>query len=173
MLTVYLNSPQGPSTVTGASSVPDEAAWVDLNRPSASEETIVEAALKVDIPTREELYEIEASSRLFKEGDAIFMTATVITNADTAMPESAAVTFILVGQRLVTLRYGPSVAFTNFVQRLQREPAMLASGELVLAGLLEAIIDRIWKRYRGKSSAGPRRPRLSSRRRNCATYSDA
>ena len=143
MLNIYLNQPQGVTTVTSASEVPADAVWIDLNKPTTNEEAAIEAALKVDIPTREELYEIEASSRLFKEGDAIFMTASVISNADTAQPESSVVTFILVGQRLVTLRYFVSQAFTNFTQRLQREPGLAESGASVLVGLLESVVDRI------------------------------
>lgn len=42
--------------------VPPEAVWLDLIEPTAEEEAAVEAALGIDIPTREELAEIEASS---------------------------------------------------------------------------------------------------------------
>ncbi len=142
MITLYGNSPDGLTITSDATQLTADVVWVDLLKPSNSEETVVESTLKVDIPTREELYEIEASSRFFKEGNAVFMTVNVISNADTAQPESAAITFVLVEQCLVTLRYSASQAFNNLVYRLHREPSVGASGESVLTGLLEAIVDR-------------------------------
>ena len=44
--------------------VPPDAVWIDLHDPTHEEEAAVEAFLRIDIPTREELAEIEASSRL-------------------------------------------------------------------------------------------------------------
>ena len=49
--------------------VPDGVVWLDLVAPSFEEEAAVEAALSIDIPTREELAEIEASSRLYQEDE--------------------------------------------------------------------------------------------------------
>jgi magnesium transporter len=71
------------------------------------------------------------------------MTATVMTRTETAMPEAGAVTFILVGDCLVTLRYTEPQPLTAFAQRAQRQLAMRQSGEMVLVGLLEAVVDRI------------------------------
>ena len=58
-----------------------KAVWIDLVDPSHDEEQAVEAALGIDIPTRGELEEIEASSRLYQEvggheGRAIFLIQT-------------------------------------------------------------------------------------------------
>ena len=51
--------------------VPDDAVSgsISSSRPT-TEESTVEEALKIDIPTREELAEIEASSRLYQEDGA-------------------------------------------------------------------------------------------------------
>ncbi len=57
--------------------VPEGVVWLDMVEPSAEEEKAVEAALQIDIPTREELAEIEASSRLYQEDGAAFMTANL------------------------------------------------------------------------------------------------
>ena len=58
--------------------VPEGVVWIDMVEPTFDEEKIVEASLKIDIPTREELAEIEASSRLYQEDGAAFMTANLI-----------------------------------------------------------------------------------------------
>lgn len=118
--------------------------WFDLVNPSSAEEVAVEAALGIDIPVREQLAEIEASSRLYVEGRAAFMTATLIVRADQDKSEMDPVTFILTGSRLVTVRYCEPKAFEMFVTRCHRDADQCpASGEAALVGLLEAIVDRL------------------------------
>ena len=61
---------------------PDEFLWADLFEPTAEEEKAVESLLTVDVPTRDEMKEIETSSRLYEENGAVYMTATVGTKLD-------------------------------------------------------------------------------------------
>ena len=122
----------------------DDLVWIDLLNPDSAEEIAVEAALGIDIPVREQLAEIEASSRLYVEGRAAFMTATIIVRADQDKPEMDPVTFILTGNRLVTVRYCEPKAFELFVNRGRRDADQCPmSGEAALVGLLEAIVDRL------------------------------
>ncbi|MDX1606979.1 MAG: magnesium transporter CorA family protein, partial [Candidatus Competibacterales bacterium] len=93
-------------------------------------------------PTREEMEEIEVSSRLYQEDGALFMTAMILSRADTDDPRSTAVTFILSDARLVTLRHDEPRSFRLFAARAQRYQSDMRRGELVLTGLLEAIVDR-------------------------------
>ena len=58
--------------------IPPGTVWIDLVEPSHSEEAAAEETLGIDIQTREELAEIEASSRLYAEGGSLYMTATII-----------------------------------------------------------------------------------------------
>ena len=59
-----------------------QAVWVDLHNPTREEEAATEAALGIGIPLREEMEEIEISSRLYFEDGAVFMTATLPANTD-------------------------------------------------------------------------------------------
>ncbi len=122
---------------------PDKIIWYDLVEPSADEEKSVEATLKIDIPTREELAEIEASSRLYQEDGAAFMTATLIRRGENDRPESSAVTFIIKGNQLITVRYHHPQAFPVYVNRaMKTQTGNDMSGWAVLVSLLEAVIDR-------------------------------
>lgn len=143
MLKVYVNDGTGPrpAELAEGAPAPAQAIWFDLLEPTPDEKALVQTATGLDIPTREEMQEIEASSRLYREANALFMTATILWKTDTEHPESAAVTFILTGDRLVTLRYADPRAFAAYAARLQRAGAG-AGGTTVLAGLLEALIDR-------------------------------
>jgi magnesium transporter len=124
-------------------SLPAEAVWLDLVAPTDDEEHRVESLLGVEVPTREEMQEIELSSRLYEENGALYMTDTVVSKAETEHPEASAVTFILAGDRLVTVRYAEPQSFTLFAARCQRSPGPYGRGDAVLTGLLDALIDRM------------------------------
>jgi magnesium transporter len=62
--------------------------------------------------------------------------------SDTDMPKTTAVTFILAGHRLVTVRYDEPKPFTLVEHKLARSCMPAISGEMVLMELLDAVIDR-------------------------------
>ena len=122
--------------------VPPDSVWLDLVEPTAEEEAVVEAALGIDIPTREELAEIEVSSRLYQEEGAAFMTANLIRRGDNDEPESSPVTFIIHGNILTTIRYHHPQAFPAYVKRAMRPQTTAMTGWGILISLLEAVVDR-------------------------------
>ena len=122
--------------------MPPDAVWIDLSHPTRAEELAMEAALGVNLPTREEMAEIEVSSRLYQDKGATFMIATLLTNSEED-PRAVPVTFVLVRDKLVTIRYDEPRAFSAFIAQLERQPHPEHSGSHVFMGLLEAIIDRI------------------------------
>src|SRR3978361_2120923 len=85
--------------------LPDNAVWIDLVKPTAEEDHAVERLAGIAVPTREDMQEIEISSRLYVENGARYMTASLMCAADTPSPRITPVTFILSGHRLVTVRY--------------------------------------------------------------------
>ena len=96
----------------------------------------------IAVPTREDMQEIEISSRLYIENGARYMTATLMCQSDTDMPRTTAVTFILAGHRLVTVRYDTPKPFPLVENKLARSCAPGITGEMVLMELLDAVIDR-------------------------------
>lgn len=145
MLNVFVPRPHGlvcAEREPGAPFPPDTV-WIDLREPTPEEELFVENALGIDVPTREEMREIEASNRFYEENGGLYMTATLVTKLDTDLPERTQVTFILTGSKLVTNRYTDPLPFRRFIAYAARHTAVATSGALVLAGLLEAIVNRI------------------------------
>ena len=145
MITAYVASAGGLQRLTlpSGAAIPENAIWLDLLEPSLEEETRVEKALGQDVPTREEMQEIEVSSRLYTAGEASFMTATVLSQTDTATPQSSAITFILTRRCLVSLRYADPKPFALFANRICKQAGLGSSSEIVLVGLLEAVVDRL------------------------------
>ncbi len=125
-----------------AQPIGDSTVWIDLLNPTAEEEKLVEAELKIDIPTREELQEIEASSQLYQEDGAHFMTATLLIQINSPRPVSTTVTFVLASARLVTIRYAEPYSFQMFAGRAIRGQIECSNAAATLVGLLEIIIDR-------------------------------
>ena len=122
--------------------MPPDTLWVDLINPSREEDLAVEKALGLSIPTREEMAELEASSRVYRENGATYATADLITHGDDALPGLEPVTFVLTDGPLVTIRYTDPRPFALLIDKLQREPALCTSGTEMFLNLMEAIIDR-------------------------------
>src|ERR671936_920396 len=122
--------------------LPESAVWIDLIKPTPEEDKAVERLAGIAIPTREDMQEIEISSRLYIENGARYMTATLMCHSDTDMPRTTAVTFILGDHRLVTVRYDLPKPFALVEAKLARSCTPSITGEMVLMELLDAVIDR-------------------------------
>ncbi len=130
------------AVIEDLTALPESAVWIDLVNPSAAEDKAVERLAGIAIPTREDLQEIEISSRLYIENGARYMTATLMCHSDTDMPRTTAVTFILGDHRLVTVRYELPKPFALVEAKLARSCTPSITGEMVLMELLDAVIDR-------------------------------
>ena len=117
--------------------------WIDMVFPTAEEEDLLERALKIDIPTREDMQEIEMSSRVYNEAGALFLTASVLSLPNGRDPIIAPVTFVLAEGRLVTVRYHAPRSFETFVEQSMKVPMGCGTGAAVLIALFETIVARL------------------------------
>jgi len=144
MLSVYV--PRGTTLeripIDPGQSLPEAAVWIDLVTPTVQEDKLVEQLIGLSVPTREEMQEIEVSSRLYVENGARYMTATLMCQSDTATPKTTPVTFILSNHRLATVRYDEPRPFAIVEHKLARACPPKVTGETVLMDLLDAVIDR-------------------------------
>lgn len=132
-----------PLTVDPADWVlPPDVVWIDLIEPTREEDVAVEKALGLSVPTREEMAELEASSRVYRENGATYATADIITHGDTDIPGIEPVTFVLTDGPLVTIRYTDPKPFAMLIDKLNREPALCATGKDMFLNLMESVIDR-------------------------------
>ena len=131
------------STWDGVAPLMSDVVWIDLHNPTKQEEAVAEAFLKIALPTREEMREIEISNRLYQENGAQFMTATLVVKINEEEPESQAVTFVVADKVLVTIRYINPIPFKNFAAHIDRLPAEPHEGVTILLGLLDSIVNRL------------------------------
>jgi magnesium transporter len=87
--------------------------------------------------------EIEPSNRFYQERGAYFMTASIVYNVEAPVPLTSPVTFILAGDRLVTVRYAEPKAFPLYLQRVEKGDAPCTTGATIMTGLIDAIVHRM------------------------------
>jgi magnesium transporter len=139
--------------------IPDQATWIDLEEPTREEEALVERCITVDVPTQDEMAEIEPSSRLYEQDGALYMTVSVLFGVEEGVPTSTPISFVLVKNRLVTIRYATPKPVRAFDDHARRDPALVADAATALVRLLDAIIDRLADELEG---VGAEIERLSS-----------
>ncbi|HVM21804.1 MAG TPA: magnesium transporter CorA family protein [Sphingomicrobium sp.] len=123
--------------------IPEAATWIDLEEPTHAEEQLVERCIAVEVPTQDEMAEIEPSSRLYEENGALYMTVSVLWGVEEGTPTSIPVGFVLSDKRLVTIRYATPKPFGSFMDHARRNPEMVRDAPTALVRLLDAIIDRL------------------------------
>lgn len=133
-------APIGPD---GLPVIHPDTVWVDLLRPTREEDRAAEAFVGAELLTREEMEEIEPSSRLSLENGTLYLTAALLCRSESSEPGTTAVSFILGRNRLVTIRYDEPGTFPVAVNRMLRPAADVCTARAVLVSLLETAIDRL------------------------------
>ncbi|WP_448298759.1 magnesium transporter CorA family protein [Phreatobacter sp. HK31-P] len=128
---------------TTADAVPPEVVWVDLFQPTVDEDKALERCLGIEIPSREEMLEIEPSSRLYVDHGVRYMTSTVLCNTDLGTPKLTQISFVMAPNRLITVRYDTPKPINLFLNRAQKPGTVHANPESILTGLLDTIVDRL------------------------------
>lgn len=141
MIRTYSNVP-GRFVSTGEDLAEmDSAVWIDVLRPTRDEEVALERLLGLDVPTLDEMSEIELSSRLYTEDGVHFLTANMLSRTDDDLVKLSPITFILKDTRILTVRYEEPRAIDTFIARCQKSGTH--SPDQVLIGILEGMIERI------------------------------
>lgn len=120
-----------------------DAAWIDLVAPTREEEKFLEGLLGIELPTREDMEEIEISSRLYEEDGGIFMTVQLPSATEEETATMGPVTFVIVQGKLITIRYHDPRSFQIFASRAARTATAGENGETIFLALLETIVDRL------------------------------
>lgn len=122
---------------------PDNLVFLDLLNPSRSEELEAEGWLEYSLPTREEMQEIEESSRLYQEKGVLYMTASIPVGLDTPDPDTTAISFVLARDCLTTVRYADPMAFRLLVDAVKRQCPCPTTSDAVFLTLCELVVARI------------------------------
>lgn len=119
-----------------------DAIWIDLIAPG-KEETAMLRNLGVDVPTLEDMEEIEISNRLYREEGMDYMTAVLPGERGDGNRVTMPVSFILSPQRLVTVRHHSPRPFLTYPERGERSTLGCTTPHRLFLGLVEEIIARL------------------------------
>jgi magnesium transporter len=164
MLKVYLSEPEAPGVAA-------KPFWIDLLQPTDDERNRVETDHGLRIPTREQLEEIESSSRLRAEAQVLTLSMPLVVPEEKPDAQPAPLGFIVSPVLLVTARYTPVSGFAEVTARIEKGAAPRNS-LATFAALIEAMVDHradrlealsttvnsISKRVFAQQYAAPRRP---------------
>ena len=123
--------------------LPPGTVWIDMLRPDEAERRFLAGLLGIELPTREEMKEIEASSQLYVRNECVYLTTRMISQADTPHPVMSELTFVLTPQHMISIRYHEPRSLLVFAARATRRPELIASAEAALLGALDAVTDRV------------------------------
>jgi len=123
--------------------LPENLVFLDLLNPSRAEELEAEQWLEYQLPTREEMQEIEESSRLYTEKGALYMTAWVPVGLDTPDQDTSAITFVVSPETLTTVRYSDPFSFRVLADQVRRQCTTPVSSDAVFLLLVELTVARI------------------------------
>ena len=132
MLTAYPASTQADGRL-------HEAVWIDLQSPTEAEAAQVAAATGLRIPTREDVSAIEASSRLQRVHETLYLSTPMLVVGETS--HMTPVGFVLSRERLVTVRFDALGAFDAAAQTAREEEEITSLG--MFTCVFEAIVDRV------------------------------
>ena len=118
----------------------DDILWIDLLSPTIKEQKAVENFMEINLQTRQQVEEIESSSKYSETENAI------ICNSNFFMPTGDSfsiepVSFIIAAGVLVSVRFNEFRTFTESAKRLQMNYRAFPTGYHLLISILEVRID--------------------------------
>jgi magnesium transporter len=132
MLTAHPVSPKGQAA--------RKVSWLDLLDPTPDERSIVESDYGLRLPSREDLSEVESSSRIAEENGVLFMSVPIASYEHAGDEAPSPIGFVLSKDVLVTIRYASSRSFDAAAARFARCAPPGSSAE-AFATLIEEIVD--------------------------------
>jgi magnesium transporter len=135
MLTVYPASARA-----GALHTAREVLWIDLMDPTDEERAQVEAEFGLTLPSREELSEVESSSRISEEDGALFLSMPIVSNANALEEAPSPIGFVLSKDVLITIRYTQLRSFETVAAKFLKSDPPRSSVE-TFAALVDEMVD--------------------------------
>ena len=161
MLAAYPKNRDAGSSLAGS-------AWIDLVAPTDAEKSAFEQAFGLRVPTEGALAEIETTSRLRSERDALYMSLPLIAASPDGVWTIAATGFVLSKNVLMTVRFAQLPAFDEVTAELSAAEALEPAE--AFTRILEKLVDQLEATANDLDSAsrivfrekGPSRPSRES-----------
>jgi magnesium transporter len=146
MLTAYPPSaPTLPSQASAGAKGADahatrQVSWLDLLDPTEDEKASVESTCGLKLPSREELSEVESSSRIAEENGVLFLSIPLASHGRGVDEPLSPIGFVLSKDMLITIRYTHLRSFDAVADKFSKSDARASSVD-VFAALVEEMVD--------------------------------
>ena len=144
MLTFYGANTRGPLAISpGTTQLPDAVHWIDAFDPTPDEVRTLSEALGTRIPTKDDLVEIESSSRLSVNDGVMLMSLPATVRDADGYPSTTPVGFVVTPARVATLRFARLPSFENLAAEICAKGEVSAGGMGATITILEIIVDHV------------------------------
>jgi magnesium transporter len=133
-------TPSGAPIAPSGGTLSKDIVWIDMINGNQREIALVEQAIGHQVPTRKTLSEIESSSRMYSENDALYLSIPMVVQASSA-PTMTPVGFVLTERQLLTVRFDDLKVFDAFGKQAEKLTSEQPSSISVFTGLLEELVD--------------------------------
>jgi magnesium transporter len=141
LIKIYRDTSGGLLQKSVPEALPQEVIWIDLLNPTDDEKRYIEARTGIRIPSLDALSEIESSSRLISEGEAIYLSMPLVARSNTPDPYVSPVGLILTSRVLVTVRFAELTIFETVAKKVGDDNTLRSASGTFIA-LMEALVDR-------------------------------
>ena len=139
---LYANSGTSPrQTLEASIHLTADAVWLDLLNPTDTERAAAERLTGVRVPSREDVAEIESSSRIYTELGVLYLSMPYSYMGADERSHITPVGFVLSDKHLLTLRYETLPSFDSYA--IQFSNAGQQGSFDAFIGLAEAVVDRM------------------------------
>ena len=122
--------------------LPEGLVWLDAKNPSDAELARLDEIMGFEIPNRQDISEIELSSRLYKETGALVMIASLLPKSEGRSLPPRPAAFVIRRDLLLTVRYDQFYSFERVAAELTRGGDTHTPVEIFSRLLEEAVADR-------------------------------
>ncbi len=140
MLTIHANGETHPVVWLHGNPVPDNAAWLDLCEPDATEVKACEEVAKLKLPDRKDIVGIGLAGRNRSSEQSVFLQISRFADVDDSV-SATPVSMVLTPKVLVTQRYAPSPTFDIAAGEWHEDQAHGGAAS-AFAELLETMTER-------------------------------
>jgi magnesium transporter len=123
-----------------ASPAASQVRWLDLLNPTDDERAGIESKYGLKLPSRQELSEVESSSRVSEKSGVLFLSMPIVSHAGALDQPPSPVGFVLSKELLVTIRYTQLRAFDMAAAKFSKENGPGTSIE-AFAALVDHMVD--------------------------------
>ena len=139
---LYANTGTSPrQTLEASMHLTSDAVWLDLVNPTDTERAAAERLTGLRVPSREDVAEIESSSRVYTEAGTLYLSMPYSYLGADGRSHSTPVGFVLSGKHMLTVRYEVLPAFDSYAAHFGTVGRLASFDAFV--GLAEAIVDRV------------------------------